>query len=394
MIQSDVTQLNPDGSSRRVISHVIDRLLNDGNTNKAHYQQSIVGSSNGAKMADGSTCTNPLVSSTIRFYGNRAIVDASLRSHNVMALNYSITNGTFQNTFFQKRVEIAISDPSKVANYAIITGPGLPSSGFKLISPRLLNSEQRLANSPKYFNLPNTFDWLICRPSNNYNETREASTADCVNYPTDWPNKGVGAGVDLTNPTSASNALANLETAFNGLGFQAGGSYTIKIYADDGWATVNGQAGKTPVASYTRVLNALPYAFNQLPATVASYLTMTNTSSSTVFSLLSSNQAIPLSYTVPATNPVVASSSDRLTWGGVWIDREGTVNQTLANDGSNFWPQTIRETDVYMATKPTGAMMLTSPAPGAGFTSPTWFGAGVWYSSQNGNTFNVRMQYQ
>ena len=47
-------------------------------------------------------------------------------------------------------------------------------------------------------------------------------------------------------------------------GWTAGGSYTFAVYNDDGWKTINGQAGRTPIATYTTTLKRLPYTFVEM----------------------------------------------------------------------------------------------------------------------------------
>jgi hypothetical protein len=40
----------------------------------------------------------------------------------------------------------------------------------------------------------------------------------------------------------------------------------VSLYNDDGWKTINGQAGKTPVAVYTTTMSVLPYTFTEMGA--------------------------------------------------------------------------------------------------------------------------------
>src|SRR5690606_5967088 len=63
---------------------------------------------------------------------------------------------------------------------------------------------------------------------------------------------------------------AAVDASFAGYGFEVNGVYTIKVYNDDGWKTVNGQAGKTPIATYTTKLNRLPASAVALAAGAAS----------------------------------------------------------------------------------------------------------------------------
>jgi hypothetical protein len=77
----------------------------------------------------------------------------------------------------------------------------------------------------------------------------------------------VGQGATGNNwgwTTSTPNAAA--DAGFAAQGWKAGGSYTFAVYSDDGWKTVNGHAGRTPIATYTTTLKRLPYTFVEIAA--------------------------------------------------------------------------------------------------------------------------------
>jgi hypothetical protein len=325
-------------------------------------------------------------------------VSTELLSENLIRQTYSIASGASTKSILTKRIRIQIQDPGQLASYAVITGPGLPSSGFKMLSPRLLNTDPRLANSPKYVNLPNGGDWFICEPTtyeNSQNDQREAQFADCVNSPVNWPHKATSRTFDPGSSTSAITAASDVDAAFKLIGFQAGGSYTIKIYADDGWSKINGQLGKTPIAIYTKILNSLPYSFSdQISTATTNYWSLNNFNASSFYNQLKNNAELTINYTPATSNPVIMGSTEKLSWGGVWVDREGTVMQVLADNWSNYWPETTRETDIYMVSKPTGSSSLVSPAPGGSFVSPTYFGAAAWYGNRNNSSVQVRIEFQ
>jgi hypothetical protein len=46
----------------------------------------------------------------------------------------------------------------------------------------------------------------------------------------------------------------------------AGGVYRFDVYNDDGWKTVNGHAGRQPLATYYDTLEKLPYRFVEMIA--------------------------------------------------------------------------------------------------------------------------------
>ena len=62
-----------------------------------------------------------------------------------------------------------------------------------------------------------------------------------------------------------AQGFAAVDAALTSLGLDtAGTEVTFALYADDGWKTVNGQQGKTPIATYKVKLKNAAYPLAQL----------------------------------------------------------------------------------------------------------------------------------
>ena len=375
-IQSDVISVNGDGTTRRIINSTYDVAYLDGSTEYSQPQQTIVGSSYGSQMAGGSICQAPQVSSAIRFFGNRAIVSTSIDAVNWMyeQNDYNNSNTTTSvSNFVQKAIRLRVLDPGNNASYAVVIGQGLPSTGIKVISPRITNT---IPGRLTIGNLSSDSSFKLCTSKNFGNA---AFYADCSNF-------GMGStyltgqAFYFNSTDSVTTALAtnNADTSFAALGFAVGAIYTYNIYNDDGWKYVNGQAGKTPVATYTQVLKTLPYSAASLPTQISSYMTRHNYNPTTIINNLKNNQTVSVSFT-PGVNPTIADSTDKFGFGAAWTFRQGPASGT--ND------QYLMETDFFSVTKPVNPMNLTAPSPfGMGLN---WFEVGYGLTTRNGNIIEV-----
>ena len=259
-VVADRASTNPDGTKRREIDIKYDVNYVDGtkfsDPNPAIVTTLISGSSSGSVMASGAVCTTPESASNLRFYGNRAVVNAVVRPVNQRYERYSLATGAplASAVDYNKLVQIRITDPSNFAKYVIVKGLGLPISGYKMLSVRILRDDPLLAGKNNNF-----VDWLdtdsfrICRNSTNGGFGRAADLADCV-----------GFGAQSNNTGAFNLAPAAADASFDAMGFVAGGAYSLAVYNDDGWKTVNGHVGRTPIAVYTDVLEKLPYRFVDL----------------------------------------------------------------------------------------------------------------------------------
>jgi hypothetical protein len=159
----------------------------------------------------------------------------------------------------ERIVRFSVIDPAGSATYAIIQGAGpsptvLTPFSIKLVSPRILRSDPLLAG--KAGNFTNWLDTSLFRICGDGTSTPTAASGDCVNQisSTQW---------NWWTTINSSTDLAAADKNFNAFGF--GGKYTVALYNDDGWKTVNGHAEKTPIATYTTLEPLqLPYTFVEM----------------------------------------------------------------------------------------------------------------------------------
>jgi len=254
LAERDIT--NADSSTRKEIDVQYDINYADGSVAVAVTATLISGSSAGS-------CATPQASSNWRYFGNRQLIQTTVRGRNQRDERYSIATGAPLSPAvnYRREVQFAINDPMANSTYVIVTGPGPASTingvatqfSLKFISPFLLRSASELAGkNGNFLNWLDDDNFRFCRIVGS--AVPVASIADCV---------GQGAtGQTWGLTTSVPSAAA--DTGFQDQGWVAGGAYTFAVYNDDGWKTVNGHAGKTPIATYTAVLEKLPYTFVEM----------------------------------------------------------------------------------------------------------------------------------
>ena len=260
--------INADGSTRKEIDTLYDINYTDGSVDKDAESTMVTGSTFGL-------CATPQNSAEPRFLGNQRVVGVVVRSRNERNERYIKATGAPSSNPVQyfKALQFGVSDPQGVATYAIVTGPGsftingvATSLSLKLLSTRLLKGDALLAGKSNNFTNWKADDlFRLCRtPSTlavNANSALPSNATDCT-----LGASGTTLGQTL-NATSSGVTAAQITSAdqtFASFGFVSGGAYTFEIYSDDGWKTVNGEAGKTPIATYTIVNDALPYTFAQM----------------------------------------------------------------------------------------------------------------------------------
>jgi hypothetical protein len=249
----------PDGSTRREVDVQWDIVYKDGTRLVGEKNTLISGSSAGTPG-----CTTPQTGATWRVLGNQRPARVELRANNLRETRYALSNGAALSPEVRERreVEFFISDPGARFTYAIVQGPG-PSNtingtrypfSMKLISPRLLRDAPELrGKSGNFTNWADDDGFRNCFFTNNTPPI--AQFVDCVaNGAT---SNGWGFGYTGT-PDAAADA------SFEAQGWVAGGMYRFDLYNDDGWKTVNGHAGRTPVATLYAELSRLPYRFSQM----------------------------------------------------------------------------------------------------------------------------------
>jgi hypothetical protein len=251
---------NGDGSPRIEADVQYDVAYTDGTKALGVVSTIIAGSSFGTPG-----CTTPQSSSDIRFLGNQQLVGTAVRARNVRDERYSAATGAALGTplNYRRSVQWQITDPMGNATYVVVTGPGPAATvggvatqfSLKFVSPRLLRAAPELQGRPGNF-----LNWLdddafrFCRVAGG--DVPVAGVADCT---------GQGAtGFDwgITTPTPD----AARDQSFAAQGWVAGGVYRFDVYDDDGWKTVGGHAGRTPIATYYATLERLPYTFVEMAA--------------------------------------------------------------------------------------------------------------------------------
>lgn len=253
---------NPDGSSRREVDVSYDVVYKDGSTAKAAIETLISGSSAGTPR-----CNTAQTGAAWRFYGNQRVVGFSLQARMTREVRYDIKTGLALNPAvrYRRDIRVAVSDPLANAKYVVVSGPGpaadvngtLVPWSWKMVSPFLMRSAPELASKVgNYVNFLDDDGFRYCGIAGT--GTPVASASDCLTYGAPGDNWGFGY-------TSTPNAAA--DQGFANQGWMAGGVYRLDVYNDDGWKTVNGHAGKTPIATYYETLNVLPQTFVAMAGT-------------------------------------------------------------------------------------------------------------------------------
>ncbi len=375
-VVADRTSTNPDGSKRREIDVKYDVNYVDGtvysDSNPAIVTTLISGSSSGTVMPGGAACGTPESASNLRFFGNRAVVRAVIRPWNARAERFSLATGAPQTVpvVYSKYIQFRISDPSNFATYVVVKGPGLPSAGAKMLSVRILRSDPLLAGkNGNFVNWLDTDGFRFCRL--NGSSTIAADQVDCV-----------ADGASGTGQGAFDQTAALADSNFDALGFTAGASYTVDVYNDEGWKTINGQQGRTPIASYNRVLRALPYSAVALAgAGPSSDLFPRITSSQTavqVAAVIRSKLAgtTDLSWTALGTLP----DARKFRLLDVYAFENG-----VASAGPSFWPASRQYVSSYPGST-AGALSISNyviPAASSLLVTPKYGEFGLEYTDRN-----------
>ena len=391
-VVAERSSTNADGSTRREIDIKYVVNYQDGTKVEVAGDTIVSGSSSGAKLADASTCATPDNKTDWRFYGNRRVVQTFVNATNERIERTALSTGLPLSpaVVYAKYIAFGLVDPAKVATYATITGPGLglgatgnlngtPGS-FKLLSVRLLRSAPELAG--KRGNFIDSLDTDSFRSCSNAAGTGLAS-ADTANCAVD------GAGGNAIGFTSASGT--GLDTGFAGLNVKAGDVYTFNVYGDDGWKTVNGQAGKTPIATYTSTLAALPLSAATLAGTgptadLFARVTSSTKTAAEIASAIRTKAAISTgqTWTSPGAMPDGRA---------VALSRSGSFESGQANSTGAIWPASSKFDSSYPGSLATSTT-VNIPAPAAALVVPTSAETTLQYVNRNGNSINSRYSYQ
>ena len=386
-VLAERTAINADGTSRREIDIKYDVTYKDGSKFESPAgtvpdETIISGSSAGTKLADGSACATPDSKSDWRFYGNRKLVRTAPTAVNERLDRMALATGLSLSpqVLYSKYVNLLVSDPAKVATYAIITGPGLglganagtPGS-VKLLSPRTLREAPELAGKRRnVVDFRDIDSFSFCSNATGDNAA-PADTADCV---------ANGAVFGAAYGPQGFSSAAALDTAFANLNIKAGDTYTIAVYNDDGWKTVNGQAGKTPIATYNNVLRALPFSAATLAGTGPDADRFGRVTSST-------KTGVEIAAAIRAKSAI---SSD-LTWVAPGTMPDGRATQLAdtyvfeqgnANTNGTAFPRSRQFSFSYPGPLATSAK-FTFPVPVPALVLPTFGSINLEYNNRNGN---------
>ena len=264
---------NADGSTRKETDILYDINYTDGSIDKDAQNTMVTGSTFGL-------CATPQSSADARFLGNQRVVDVFVRARNERFEQYSKATGAPNSNgnvaLYSNLLQFGIADPQGIAAYATVTGPGsfningvTTTFSVKLLSPRLLKSDPLLAaKNGNFSNWKADDTFRFCRTpatiSGNANSPIPASATDCT---LGASNNGIGRTLGVNSFGANSFQIQSTDQSFANIGFVVGGTYTFKIYNDDGWKTVNGETGRTPIATYTAVNDSLPYILAEMVGT-------------------------------------------------------------------------------------------------------------------------------
>lgn len=385
-VLADRLSTNTDGTGHREIDvqYVINYL--DGTKDESAFYTLIQGSSYGARMADGSVCSTPDNLPTLRFYGNRRRAQVFVNASNERADKFLLATGLAKTTavLYNKFVNFGVRDPANVITYATVSGPGIKTTAgaamtLKLVSPRLLrNAPEFAGKNGNYIDWKDTDNFRVCRTSTGSFATAE--TAECVAHGA--TSSGFGS-FNVVGPIDS-------DTNFDAFGFVAGGVYTFKLYAGDGWKTINGQLGVTPVATYTSTLETLPMSTVALAGTLAVPNNKFAVPSSTTLPWQIATAirdkvaiAVPLVWALPGTMP----DARPLRMSALYSFEQGSTT------AAGFYPATRLSTVTYPSPTASAAPGYSVPAPVAAMLTPSYAEITLEYTNRNGNFVRTLQTY-
>ncbi|MEI6762102.1 MAG: hypothetical protein WCO22_16800 [Betaproteobacteria bacterium] len=376
-VLSDTVVDNADLTNRRLIKVQYQVNYTDGTTENNATATLISGSSYGATLADGSVCTTPTVSKTLRHFGNREIVRVGFNAYNYANVSAPLSASVpyYSSTSYTNAVGFKVRDPGKVATYAIVKGAGLPTNGALLLSPSVMRDDAAFGNiRGKYVDWGDGTSFKWCRDATG--KIADAASAACLTY---------GASGSELNKSAATAEAADV--SFATLNLTKGSQYTFDIYKGNGWKTVGGYKNDTPIASYSRTLNNLPYSAaavmsavqnqNQTPWT-------TNLADGVLPAALRNNSAISFTVTTGNIGAIPLPDATKLGWSGIYLYREGKISAGQ----TSTWPMSQQEYDVFPANGAT-TINISAPAPSSVLAVPTYGSLGFELTNRNGNYLNL-----
>ena len=391
---------NADSSTRNEVDVLYDINYTDGSKDIDSTSTIVTGSTAGL-------CATPQNSTASRFLGNQRMVGVAVRARNERVEQYdkatSAPNGNGNVALYVNSLQFAVSDPQGRAAYAIVTGPGsfningvTTTFSVKLLSTRLLKSDPLLdAKNGNYANWKADDTFRFCRTSaattGNANSSIPASATDCT-----LGASGNTIGRTLGVNSSGANAfqIDSTDQSFARIGFVAGGTYTFKIYNDDGWKTANGEVGKTPIAMYTAVNDSLPYTLAQMVGTNGiadhKFAKLTSSSLTPAQTALAISSSLPSSLSIVWSAPVVQADARafRFTEVGEFFQGAKTGNP------SGFFPAERYYKPTYFTGNTTAANSLVISGTPSTIQNKSYAEFSLNYTDRNGGRIASYITFQ
>lgn len=370
---------NRDGSARHEVDIGYDEQYADGTTVTGQTETLVAGSTSGA-------CNTPQTGEALRALGNGRVAAVGLMSRNRLQVIRRLADGQPTATPYQLRREMlfSVTDAAQAVTYAVVSWTSGQASAaplsLKLLSPRIARDAAEMQGLPGNANWVDGDRFRNCR-SNADNSEANAATADCTT---------LGFG---------SDAWGSTVTRFDAEGFAAGDArfanwgldkegveVTFAIYADDGWKTVNGQQGKTPIGTYTLKVKNASYPFAQFAVEAFPQFVDISPSEADIaaaFRAGGGTAQVELQAAKPPAGglPMVRSS--------LYSYRQGP------NAASNAGPALVRTASMpgtVAADGKSASIPFGGKPDGAAATSYAEFG--LTYTDRNGREMNYTLQYQ
>ena len=385
-VLADRAITNADGTARRELDIQYSVVYTDGTRDNTATSTIVSGSSSGARNADGTACTTPESKAEWRFKGNGRIVDFGMVANNQEIVRFSLATGLGRTppTQYESFMGINLSDPANVATYFTISGPGIVTGSsapitIMAMSPRVVRDAPEFAgNIVGRANYRDIDNFRFCRVSATNGRYAEAALADCKTAGIGSGQYGAGRG---DTPAAADSLFAVLP-------FAVGQTYTVKVYAGDGWKTVGGVTSATPIATITHTLDVVPYSAAALKAadsfpdlgtvTLTSVAGVTDTAAS-LAKLIRDKSAFSADVSWDTPSALMPDGSlTKLNFLNYFTQGRATASTT-----DNF-PRHRKSTTYYPASTATN-FSLSQPAAEAGLITPQYGEINLSYTNRNGN---------
>ncbi len=371
---------NADGSARHEVDIGFDEQYTDGTSSSGLTETLVSGSSSG-------TCATPQKGEDLRVLGNQRVLSVGLLSRNRLEVFRQLADGTPAAADFRLRrdVQFRIVDPAKAATYVVVSWKSGPAGdvvrSLKFLSPRIARDAAEMQGRRGNANWIDGDRFRHC-PSNANDDEANAATADCTTrgMTTDtW-------GSNISPAQFQAGDFAGADARFANWGLdKAGAEVAFAIHGDDGWKTVNGQQGKTPIATYTLKLKNASYPFTQLPVDAYPMFNTIEPAESAIVVAFKAGggTATP---TLQAGKPPAGGAPVALT--SLYSFRQGP------RDASATGPATVRTASMpgtAAADGKTATIPFGGKPEGASATTSAEFG--LDYGDRNGRAMSYALQY-